>query len=63
MPENKTDLIELLEYIDPAALSYTEWVSVGMALKHEGYDAHHWDAWSRRDMARYHAGECACRVL
>lgn len=58
MPEVKLDLIALLEYIDPAELTYQEWLNVGMALKHEGYTAADWDAWSRRDPARYHPGEC-----
>lgn len=53
-----TDLIEILEYLDPAELTYEEWVHVGMALKQEGYSAADWDNWSRRDPHRYHAGEC-----
>ena len=52
------DLLPLLDYIDPSTLDYTEWVQVGMALKHEGYDETDWDAWSQRDGARYHDGEC-----
>lgn len=52
------NLIEALEYIDPAACDYQEWVNVGMALKHEGYDATIWDEWSSRDVSRYHIGEC-----
>ncbi len=52
------DLKEVLEHIDPAILSYQEWVNVGMALKEEGYTAADWDAWSARDRARYRAGEC-----
>lgn len=55
--ENKLDLTELLEYIDPSTLSYQEWCNVGMALKHENYDASVWDEWSRND-SRYHEGEC-----
>ena len=55
MEEN--NLLELLSYIPPDSLSYTEWVNVGMALKHEGYTANDWDEWSRNDV-RYHAGEC-----
>lgn len=58
MPEMRTDLTEILAYIDPAALSYQEWVNVGMGLKEAGYPATVWDEWSRRDKARYHAGEC-----
>jgi RecA-family ATPase len=55
--ENKQDLLELLNYIPPASLQYNEWVNVGMALKHEGYSAADWDAWSRND-TRYKSGEC-----
>ena len=55
---DKIDLLPLLEYIDPAYLSYQEWVNVGMGLKQEGYTASDWDAWSRRDSARYRSGEC-----
>lgn len=54
----RTDLLELVNYIDPAGLDYQSWVSVGMALKHEGYSAEDWETWSRRDSARYHQGEC-----
>jgi RecA-family ATPase len=56
--EHKLDLIALLAYVDPAYLSYQEWVNVGMALKYEGYTASDWDEWSKRDGARYHPGEC-----
>ena len=55
---NNDNLIELLNYIDPALLDYQEWVNVGMALKHEGYSCRVWDDWSRRDSKRYHNGEC-----
>ena len=34
--EQRTDLLEILNYIDPAGLEYQEWVNVGMALKQEG---------------------------
>lgn len=55
----QTDLITLLNYIDPASCNYQEWCSVGMALKHEGYAVDDWESWSARDAARYHHGECA----
>lgn len=51
------DLNECLRYINPAELDYQTWVSVGMALKEEGYSCDVWDSWSRND-SRYHAGEC-----
>ncbi len=56
--EQRTSLAEIIEHISPADLDYQEWVNVGMALKHEGYSAAVWDAWSRRDYSRYHEGEC-----
>ena len=52
------NILEVLEHIDPSLLDYQDWINVGMALKEEGYMASDWDAWSRRDAARYHAGEC-----
>ncbi len=56
--EKQLDLIKLLDYIDPVMLNYQEWCSVGMGLKEAGYTAADWDAWSRRDIGRYHATEC-----
>lgn len=56
--EHKLDLIALLGHVDPAFLSYQEWVNVGMALKYEGYTASDWDDWSKRDSGRYRPGEC-----
>lgn len=52
------NLEELLDYIDPTELDYQEWCSIGMALKDSGYDVSVWEAWSMRDAARYHQGEC-----
>ena len=57
MSEEKFDLLPLLNYIDPATLSYQTWVNVGMALKHEGYTASDWDNWSQND-SRYKKFEC-----
>lgn len=51
------DLLEVLNHIDPSALTYSEWCQCGMALKQEGYTASDWDCWSQSD-SRYHAGEC-----
>ena len=47
------NLLELLDYINPSELSYQEWTNVGMALKHEGYEASDWDSWSSQDSERY----------
>lgn len=53
----RTDLLEIIEHIEPAGLDYQEWLNVGMALKHEGYPLDAWDRWSMADK-RYHKGEC-----
>ena len=51
------DIKGLLNYINPAELTYQEWVNVGMALKQEGLTAYDWDNWSKNDH-RYKVGEC-----
>ena len=56
----KTDLLGIIKFIDPCSCDYNEWLSVGMALKHEGYTAADWDSWSRSD-SRYQPGECECK--
>ena len=56
--KQQTNLLEILDNIQPSDLDYQEWVNVGMALKQEGYMASDWDRWSQRDPGRYHAGEC-----
>lgn len=48
---------EVLSYINPALLSYQDWLAVGMALKDEGFDCSVWEQWSRNDN-RFHDGEC-----
>ncbi len=53
-----SNLLEILDHIDPAKLDYQEWVNVGMALKDEGYTCSDWDKWSKSDTARYHDGDC-----
>lgn len=56
----RADLLELLDnYMDPSGLDYQEWLQIGMALKEEGCSVSDWEAWSRRDAARYRQGECA----
>ena len=52
-------LIEYLQSLDPAKLSYSEWVQCGMALTQEGYPVSVWNDWSAQDAARYKPGECA----
>ena len=57
---NKFKAQEILPFIDPAQLSYQEWVNVGMILKDEGYSCDVWDEWSRRD-SRYKPHDCSSR--
>ncbi len=54
--DNK-NLLSALKAIDVAELSRADWISIGMALKEEGYPCSIWDDWSRND-SRYHPGEC-----
>lgn len=56
--EQRTDLAEIIKYINPTDCDYQDWVNVGMALKHEGYSVSVWDEWSMNDVGRYHSGEC-----
>ena len=57
MEHRDINIAELLSYIPASGCSYSEWVSIGMALKDEGCDCSVWEEWSRGD-SRYHAGEC-----
>ena len=52
-----SNVLSALQHIDVSALSYQDWINVGMALQAEGYDCSVWDNWSRADR-RYHPGEC-----
>ena len=45
--EDHADLLEALAAIDPASLSYQEWVDCGMALHESGFGWQDWEAWSR----------------
>ena len=38
-----SNVLQALEALDVAALSYQEWVNVGMALHAEGFDWSVWD--------------------
>ena len=60
--QNMTDretALYCLAGIDPRGLEYSQWLSVGMALKAAGATAEDWEAWSRADSARFHDGDCA----
>ena len=51
-------LTEVLPRINCAKCNYSQWVSVGMALKNLGYSCEEWDKWSRTDPGRYESGQC-----
>lgn len=57
--QKRGDIAEMLAYINPSTLEYSEWLAVGMAIKHEGGSLSDWDEWSKRDPKRYKAGVCA----
>ena len=51
------DILRTLQAIPVSKTTYDEWLRIGIALKHEGYDCATWDSWSKDDK-RYHPGEC-----
>ena len=51
------NILSALQALPVADVSRSEWISVGMALKEEGFPLSVWDDWSRNDK-RYHHGEC-----
>lgn len=56
--EHENELKEALDFIAPSALTYDEWLMVGMGLKDSGLPVTVWEQWSTRDAGRYHKGEC-----
>lgn len=48
-------LLNCLPYINPD--DYKTWITVGMALKHEGYQCSDWDSWSAGSN-KYKTGAC-----
>jgi RecA-family ATPase len=55
---NHDDLVQVLEKLPCARVSYEEWLKIGMGLKSVGLPVSVWDNWSRTDSVRYHEGEC-----
>ena len=51
-------ILEALAHIPASKLDYQDWLSIGMALKSEGYDVTVFDDWSRSDTERYAEGKC-----
>lgn len=56
--EHENDIKEALDFVSPSALTYKEWLMVGMGLKEAGLPVTVWEQWSARDGGRYHKGEC-----
>lgn len=48
--------LEAIKYI--SSDDYQDWITVGMAMKHEGLSLHDWEEWSRSS-PKYHEGDCA----
>ena len=55
------NILSALEHLNCADLDHAGWITVGMALKADGYDVSVWDKWSSLDTSRYHPGECERR--
>lgn len=47
----------MLDFINPASLTYDDWLAVGMAAKNIGLSCSDWKQWSRSD-ERFKDGEC-----
>ena len=56
--EHENDIKEALDFVSPSALTYEEWLMVGMGLKEAGLPVAVWEQWSARDGGRDHKGEC-----
>lgn len=56
--EHENDIKEALDFVSPSALTYEEWLMVGMGLKEAGLPVTVWEQWSARDGGRYQKGEC-----
>ena len=52
-----SNILSALNAIPVAEVDRATWISVGMALKEEGFPCSIWDDWSKND-SRYHPGEC-----
>ena len=50
-------ILSALSAIEVKNLSRADWITIGMALKEEGYPLSIWDDWSQND-SRYKPGEC-----
>ena len=58
---NHNFLLEAVNAIDISRLTYDEWLSLGMALKNEGFPCSVWDDLSKLDRPRYIEGDCEKR--
>lgn len=55
---SNSQVLDVLELIDPIECSYTEWYQIGAALKAEGFSVDNWIDWSAKDPNRFHENEC-----
>lgn len=56
-PSEQERALAMLKTFSPAALTYDEWIYIGMALKNNGNACADWSDWSSQD-ARFKPGEC-----
>jgi hypothetical protein len=59
--DDRDTALECLKLLNPATLSYEEWLNVGMALQHAGCSVNDWDVWSSSDSKRFHPGGCQAK--
>jgi P4 family phage/plasmid primase-like protien len=56
--EGTDELLTVLNHLSPKrADDYTDWITVGAILKHEGMSCELWDTWSKQSY-KYKSGEC-----
>ena len=44
--DNANELKEALDFLSPSALTYDEWILVGMGLKEAGLPVEAWEQWT-----------------
>lgn len=52
------NVLSALNAINVSLITRDKWISVGMALKEEGYPCSVWEEWSKSDTKRYKPEEC-----
>jgi hypothetical protein len=53
----RSEQLEAFRFLDPASLTYDEWIHASIAAKEIGVPYEDWDAWCRTDAERYDEAE------